>query len=96
MLLIISSYVVPVTQVDTHRAQHIEWIKKYIDSGDFIMAGPRRGKIGGVIVSRSMDKDKLSKILAEDSFVSENLVELQIVDFDAPFASEAFKQLQEM
>jgi uncharacterized protein YciI len=96
MLLIISNYVVPITQVDPHRAQHSEWVQQYINNGDFIMAGPRRGKIGGVIVSRSMDKDKLMKILAEDSFVSENLVELQIVDFDAPFASEAFKKLQEM
>lgn len=96
MLLIISSYVVPAAQVDPHRAQHSEWVQQYINSGDFIMAGPRRGKIGGVIVSRSMNKEKLAKILAEDSFVSENLVELQIVDFDAPFASEGFEKLKEM
>jgi uncharacterized protein YciI len=94
MLLIISSYVVSNEQVDPHRAQHVEWVQKYINSGDFIMAGPRRGKIGGVIVSRSMDKDKLTKILAEDSFVYENLVEMQIVDFDAPLTSEAFKALR--
>ena len=96
MFLIISSYVVPATQVDPHRAQHSEWVQQYIQSGDFIMAGPRRGKIGGVIVSRSMDKDRLMRILAEDSFVMEDLVEMQIVDFDAPFAADAFKQLQEM
>jgi len=96
MFLIISSYVVPTTQVDPHRAQHVAWIQQYIDSGDFIMAGPRRGKIGGVIVSRSMNIDKLMKILAEDSFVSENLVENQIVDFDAPLTAEAFKKLRDM
>lgn len=96
MLLIISNYVVANEQVDLHRAQHVEWIQKYINSGDFIMAGPRRGKIGGVIVSRSMDKDKLMKILAEDSFVSENLIEMQIVDFDAPFTSETFKALRNL
>jgi uncharacterized protein YciI len=96
MFLIISNYVVPTTQVDPHRAQHSGWVEQYIKSGDFIMAGPRRGKIGGVIVSRSMDKDKLMKILAEDSFVSENLVEMQIVDFDAPFTSDELKKLQDM
>lgn len=96
MFLIISSYVVPATQVDPHRAQHSEWVQKYIQSGDFIIAGPRRGKIGGVILSRSMDKDRLMCILAEDSFVMEDLVEMQIVDFDAPFAADAFKALQEM
>lgn len=96
MYLIIASYVVPTTQVDPHREQHVAWVQKYIDSGDFIMAGPRRGKIGGVIVSRSMDKDKLMKILAEDSFVYENLAELQIVDFDAPMTQEAFKALRDL
>jgi uncharacterized protein YciI len=96
MFLIISNYVVPTTQVDPHRAQHSEWVAQYSKSGDFIMAGPRRGKNGGVIVSRSMDKDKLMKILAEDSFVTENLIEMQIIDFDAPFTSEEFKKLQDM
>ena len=36
------------------------------------------------------------KILAEDSFVMQNLVEMQIVDFDAPFTLDAFKELQNM
>lgn len=96
MFLIISNYVVPITQVEPHREQHVAWIQQYLDSGDFIMAGPRRGKIGGVIVSRAMDKDKLMKILAEDSFVIENLVEMQIVDFDAPLTSDAFKALRDL
>ena len=96
MFLIISNYVVPTTEVDPHREQHVSWVQQYIDSGDFIMAGPRRGKIGGVIVSKSMDKEKLMKILAEDSFVYENLVEMQIVDFDAPLTSEAFRALRDL
>jgi uncharacterized protein YciI len=96
MYLIISNYVVPTTQIDPHREQHVAWIQQYLDSGDFIMAGPRRGKIGGVIVSRSMPIDKLTKILSEDSFVSENLVETQIVDFDAPLTAEAFKVFREL
>lgn len=93
MFLIISNYVVSGTQVDPHRAQHSAWVEQYIKSGDFIMAGPRRGKNGGVIVSKSMDKNRLMQILAEDSFVLENLVEMQIVDFDAPFVSEEFREL---
>lgn len=95
MYLIISSYIVPTTQVNPHRAQHVAWIQQYLDSGDFIMAGPRRGKIGGVIVSKKMNKDKLMQILAEDSFVFENLIEMQIVDFDAPLTTEAFKVLRD-
>lgn len=96
MYLIISNYVVPTSQVDPHREQHVGWVQQYIDSGDFIMAGPRRGKIGGVIVSKSMTINKLMKILSEDSFVNENLVETQIVDFDAPLTIDSFKALRDM
>lgn len=94
MYLIISHYVVATSQVDPYRVQHVEWIEKYIKSNHFIMAGPLRSKNGGVILSRAMDRDKLMDILAEDSFVIENLVEIQIIDFDAPLASEAFKAIQ--
>jgi uncharacterized protein YciI len=93
MFLIISNYIVPGEQVEPHREQHVAWVQQYIDSGDFIMAGPRRGKIGGVILSKSMDKNKLMNILSEDSFVAEDLVEMQIVDFDASLTSEALKSL---
>lgn len=96
MFLIISNYVVPGEQVDPHREQHAAWVKQYIDSEDFILAGPRRGKIGGVILSKSMDKNRLMKILSEDSFVAEDLVEIQIVDFDAPLMSEALKSLLDL
>lgn len=68
MFLIISNYVVPTTQVDPYRTQHVEWVNQYLNSGDFIIAGPRRGKNGGVILSRSMDRNRLMKILGEDSF----------------------------
>lgn len=96
MFLIISNYVVANEKVEPHRAQHVAWVQQYIDSGDFLIAGPRRGKIGGVILSQSMDKNKLMKILAEDSFVAEDLVELQIVDFDSPLTSEALKSLRDL
>ncbi|MCC2624450.1 MAG: cyclohydrolase [Burkholderiales bacterium] len=91
MFVIISNCIVPAMQLDPHRAKHIEWVEQYIKSGDFIMAGPLREKRGGIIISKSMDKDKLMKILAEDSFVIEKLVEIEIINFDAPFISDALR-----
>ena len=94
MYLIISNYVVPATEVDPHRAQHADWVNQYLNSGDFIIAGPRRGRNGGVILTRSIEKNRLLEILSEDSFVSEGLVENQIVDFDGVMVADMFKNLQ--
>lgn len=96
MFLIISNYIVSSDKVEPHRDQHVAWVQQYIDSGDFLIAGPRRGKVGGVIFSRSIDRGKLMQILAEDSFVIEDLVEIQLVDFDAPLTSEALIELRDM
>jgi uncharacterized protein YciI len=96
MYLIISNYVVPATEVDPHRTQHADWVNQYLNSGEFIIAGPRRGRNGGVILTRSIEKARLLEILNEDSFVSENLVETQIVDFDGLMIAESFKNLQNL
>ena len=94
MFLVITTYVVAMAMVEPQRAKHVEWVDKYVKNGTFIVAGPRRGHTGGVIIAKTMDKDKLMKILAEDSFIATNLVETNVVDFDPMFTPEDLKDLR--
>ncbi len=83
MLVINSSYVVQIPQIEPHRPGHADWVRRYIDAGVFLLAGPRKDKSGGVIVARDVEPQRLSEILAEDPYVEEGLVENQIIGFDA-------------
>ncbi|WP_266158696.1 YciI family protein [Dyella silvatica] len=85
MFLINSSYITELSQVEPHRKAHGEWVAKYIEEGTFLFAGPKRSKQGGIIVAKRIEKARLLQILSEDSYVSADVVENQIVDFDAVF-----------
>lgn len=93
MFLINSSYITELANVEPHRKAHAEWVAKYIKEGTFLFAGPKRSKLGGIIVAKRIEKDRLMQILSEDSYVSADVVENQIVDFDAVFAQPELMQL---
>lgn len=48
---------------------HRDWFSRHFQTGDFVMVGPLLDKTNaGVIIARSMPKEKLTKILSEDAF----------------------------
>ena len=61
-------------------------VQKYIADKTFIFAGPKKDKKGGVILVKSIDRNCLDQILAEDSFVKANVAEYKIIDFTCSLA----------
>lgn len=93
MFLLIVNYTTQPENVQPHAETHSIWVKKYIDNGTFLFAGPKKSKLGGAILVRSIDKISLMKILSEDSYVQNDLVEYQIVDFDCKLFSKDMQTL---
>lgn len=79
--------------VSKYVGTHGDWVKKYIDAGIFLCAGPKPSKLGGVIIAKSMDKSKLLAIIAEDSYVLEDVADYQITEFDCKLTSGDFNIL---
>ncbi len=94
MFLLIVNYIQPTDEVSKHVATHSEWVKKYIDEEIFLFAGPKKNKLGGAILVKSIDRDILDKILAEDSYVKEKVAEYQVIDFDCKVTSPDFALLK--
>jgi hypothetical protein len=67
MFLINSSYIAELSQVEPHRKEHVEWVTKHINEGIFLFAGPKKSKLGGIILAKSIEKERLLGILSEDS-----------------------------
>ena len=93
MYLLVVNYTQPTEEASKHTETHTVWVKKYIEQGVFLFAGPKKSKSGGAILVKSMDKSLLKKILAEDSFVQADVAEYQIIDFDIKLVAENFKSL---
>ena len=83
MHILIVDYIKPAESVEPHIPPHGAWVKKYIDQGIFLFAGPKKSKLGGVILAKSIDRKQLLAIIAEDPYVSQDVAEYRIVDFDA-------------
>ncbi len=83
MYMLIVDYIKPAESVEPHIPPHGIWVKKYIDQGIFLFAGPKKSKLGGVILAKSMDKKQLMAIIAEDPYVSQDVAEYRVIDFDA-------------
>lgn len=81
MYILTIRYNKPLSEVMPHKAIHRDWLQKYIDEGIFLMAGPNRAETGGLILVKSIEKNRLKQIIAEDSYVQTEVADYQITDF---------------
>lgn len=77
-------------QADTHGV----WVKKYIDNGTFLCAGPKTNKLGGFILAKCENKARLLEVIAEDSYVIADVAEYQIVEFDCKITTSGLELLK--
>ncbi len=93
MYLLVISYVKPAEEVTPHIETHSSWVKKYFQEGVFLMAAQKKSKLGGAILVKSIDKCLLKKIIAEDSYVTADVAEYQIIDLDCKATSPGLELL---
>ena len=59
---------------------HNAWIKQGFDDGVFMLAGSIEPGQGGSIIAHNVSTEELKKRLDDDPFVSEKVVEVEIVE----------------
>ena len=82
MYALIVNFTKPVDVVTPQIAPHSAWVKKYFDEGLFLAAGPKTSKLGGVILTKPVDRKALMNIIAEDPYVTEDVADYQVIEFD--------------
>lgn len=95
MYLLNLSYIKTPAVVEPENKAHLEWVKKYLADGSFLFAGAKKSGLGGILAVKSMEKAALLTILAEDSYVSADVGEYQIIDVDIKLAQSAFEILKQ-
>ena len=64
-------------------ADHKKWIKQGFDDGIFMLAGSLQPGLGGGIMAHGISRDALEQKVAEDPFVRENVVTVEILEIEA-------------
>ncbi|MDB5968211.1 MAG: hypothetical protein JWQ90_661 [Hydrocarboniphaga sp.] len=94
MFLLNVSYTQAPNQVEPHVKAHGEWVRRYLDAGIFLYAGPKKSGLGGLIAVSSIAKDRLMQLLAEDSYVQADVAEYQVIDFECKLAQPSLESLK--
>ena len=68
-------------QAAAHLAAHKAWLQAGFDDGVFLAAGNLLGQPGGGILVHGLDEAALRARLAQDPFVANQLVEVELAGF---------------
>lgn len=95
MYLLNVSYNQAPAKVEPHVQGHSAWVKRHLDDGTFLFAGPKKSGLGGVILIKSIPRAQLQKLLSEDSYARAEVVDYEILDFDCKSASPELNVLMQ-
>ena len=81
MFLISLNYIKPITEVERVLPEHIVFLNKYYDSGNFIFSGRKEPRTGGLIVAVAQNIETMNKIIEEDPFFKNGIAKYEVTEF---------------
>ena len=81
MFLILTKYVKPLSEVDTHVAAHRAHLAKYYAEGKLLMSGPQQPRTGGVILAYNLTREEVEHFMLSDPFTIAGMAEYTITEF---------------
>jgi len=83
MFVIELTYKAPLADIDAHMTAHVAFLKKYYDSGHFLVSGRKIPRDGGIILAVGDSRAEIEAIVREDPFCRHGLAEVRVIEFRA-------------
>jgi uncharacterized protein YciI len=87
------TYKAALTEIDAAMAPHMAYLKKYYDSGNFVLSGRKIPRDGGVIVAVGESRERIETIAREDPFHARGLSDFRVIEFRASQRSDDLAKL---
>lgn len=81
MFIINLTYKVELEKVDQFLNEHIEFLNKQYELGNFLASGRKVPRTGGIILSKGVNKIDLERIITQDPFHINRLADYQLTEF---------------
>lgn len=81
MFIINLTYKTELEKVDQFINEHIEFLNKQYELGNFLASGRKVPRTGGIILSKVENKSELEKIIGKDPFKINNLANYELTEF---------------
>jgi len=83
MFVIELQYKTELEQIDKHMAAHVKFLKKYYDTGNFLVSGRKIPRDGGIILAVGKSRADVEAMIREDPFHRLGLAEFRVIEFRA-------------
>ena len=83
MFVIELLYKKPLTEIDARMKAHVNFLRKYYASGNFLVSGRKIPRDGGIILAVAKSREELEGIIKQDPFCTEGLADFRIIEFRA-------------
>jgi len=81
MFIIDITYKASLEEIDAYTKAHIAFLDKYFASGNFLIAGRKNPRDGGIVIALASTKEEIENITKEDPFYTNNLADIRIIEF---------------
>jgi uncharacterized protein YciI len=83
MFVIELVYKADLGKIDAAMAEHVRFLKKYYEAGNFLVSGRKIPRDGGIILAVGPSRDAIETIIKEDPFCARGLADFRIIEFRA-------------
>jgi uncharacterized protein YciI len=83
MFVIELLYKRPLTEIDARMKAHVNFLRKYYASGNFLISGRKIPRDGGIILAVARSREEIEDIIKHDPFCTEGLADFRIIEFRA-------------
>ena len=94
MFVVSIEYKVDLSEVDKLIPEHIEFLDKFYNKGNFLASGRKVPRTGGIILAAVSSKEELNTILSEDPFYKANLATYEVTEFIPSKYATSFAEIE--
>jgi uncharacterized protein YciI len=87
------TYKVDLSEVDKHITDHVAYLEKYYEKGNFVASGRKVPRTGGVILAHAESREELNAIMQEDPFFKADVATYEITEFVPSKVGQGFESL---
>lgn len=93
MFIINITYKVSLEIIDSYIEEHRDFLNRGYTENIFLASGPKKPRIGGIILAQSHTIQELENFIMNDPFIKYDLVTYEIIEFLATKTNQELKYL---
>lgn len=92
MFIIILTYQKEIIEVEKHLEAHRAYLEINYNSGSFIASGRQEPRVGGIVLCRASNRDKVQELVQADPFHIHGVAKYDIIEFEPTKYASGFEK----